>query len=160
MDNSFKRAYEKDVRADGSVELRFKSSRWGSHKAQLAGLAFGFIIFPASCAVAYRVFGLTWLGLVASVILSVAVMIFLSRSKTTIVVKPKDGVLFNSKSIPFSDIKYIGTNHETTSRDAKGSAYVFVESFGNSIRISGHTTPELADAIAGEIKATSGSSWK
>ena len=81
-------------------------------------------------------------------------------SKTTLLIKPKEGLIFGGKQLPFSEIQSIGTMNETTGRIAKGTAYVYANSHGQQIKVTSYVPLALADAISEEIKSSSGIEWK
>lgn len=162
MKNSFKQSYDKKVNPDGSVELRFNSTRWSYSGVLLLPL-----LLPVSCAATFPVLGgassrdfsMAWP--VVSAVLTGLLFHFLDRRPTAIIVKPGEGIIFDGKSIPFADIKSVGVKVETNTWNSIGIAHIYVKSGGNFIRISGHTKkPELAEAVKDEILDVSGFTWK
>jgi len=164
MESSFKKAYEKQELPNGDIEISFKSSRIGVHAA--SNLLLALIVF----------FGWIplWIGLAAiinpsedafgtlvvvSIIIWFVLVYFFIRKKSTIVIRPNEGIIFNNKQLPFSDISVIGVMRQTTTRDANGTSYVYAEAGGKQIKVTAHMPKPRADAICEEIKHLSGIGW-
>ena len=168
MESSFKKGYDKTVNADGSFELSFKSRR-------LLPGAFGVILplvlFPMSCAVSFplvggmnamernKSFSETWTITSAIVLVTMFVLLynFFISNRNRILVKPDIGISFDGKQLPFKDISSIGTNNLNVMK--KGATVIYADTHGAQVKLSSCVTTELADAIAGEIKAASGMKW-
>ena len=168
MQNTVSKAYNTTNNADGSTELVFKSWRWGAIQAAKLGPIMLVGLTPVACTVTYPAMMLEKLlsfGIAFPVWMfaSMAVLLFaypmIRRNETRILVKPNEGLVYNGTSIPFSDISSIGVSQESTTRDPNGSSYVYVETHGQEVRISGHTTSALATAVKNEIKKLSGQPW-
>ena len=172
MESSFKKAYEKTTNSDGSIDLKFKAERIGAHFGSGLGAVLVLLLFPASCAVTYPVasmFGeiggrntsntpiFVWNVLAFALFIIAARMLNISR--TTLTIKPKEGIVFNGKQLPFKDIQSIGTVHETTGNNPKGNAYVSAQSHGSEIKVTRYVRKDLADALAAEIRGASGKGW-
>ena len=174
MESSFKKGYDKTVNADGSINLSFKSEKIGAHSGSgFAGIILMAMV-PVSCAVTFPVVfifsdassrreafptGATFLWIVCALGLWVWGVRKYNIKKAKFVIKPNEGVIFGGKQLPFSEIQSIGTINETTGRNAKGTAYVYANSHGQQIKITGYVPLPLADALAEEIKNSSGHSW-
>ncbi|GKT26755.1 hypothetical protein [Acidovorax sp. SUPP3334] len=174
MESSFKKGYEKSISSDGSIELSFKTERIGAHSgAGFAGILM-LALYPVSCAVtspamipfydSHSVRNEFPVGLVIFWnILAVALWIFVVRKfnfqKSSLTIRPKVGIIFEGKQLPFSDIQTIATLNETTSRNGKGNAYVYASAGGRKVKITKYMPLELAETIAAEIKQASGFSW-
>lgn len=171
MESSFKKAYDRTVNADGTVDLKFTAQRIGAHSG--AGFAGILVIamWPVSCAVTLPVvYALTdhrsmrnefQAGpVIMWNIVAVLLWIFIVRKynfrKSKLTIRPNEGLLFAGKQLPFKDIQSVGTAHETTARNPKGNAYVYAQSHGKEIPLTGYVTKELADALASEIKNAPG----
>ena len=174
MESSFKRGYDKTVNADGSINLSFKSEKIGAHSgANYAGMII-LAMFPVSCAVTSPLIfmlsdkasmrdefptGLMFLWIICAAALWIWGVRKYNIKKAKFVIKPNEGVIFGGKQLPFSEIQSIGTINETTGRNAKGTAYVYANSHGQQIKITGYVPLPLADALAEEIKTSSGHNW-
>lgn len=175
MESSFKKGYDRTVNADSSVQLSFKSEKIGAHSGSgFAGILV-FAMFPVSCVVTSPVLVPFYDGRARGNSLSLGALLFwvacaiglwvwgvrkFNISKTTLLIKPKEGLIFGGKQLPFSEIQSIGTMNETTGRNAKGTAYVYANSHGQQIKVTSYVPLALADAISEEIKSSSGIEWK
>ena len=159
MKNSFSKAYETKTLEDGSVEIAFKSQRFGF--AGTSAILFLSLLIgtPAGCmgVMSMRESNRT-LGFIVMIVGFYIFLYFLFKSKTVITVKPNVGLTFSGKSLPFSDIKSLGVVTET-GKNGKTIAYVEAQSLGNSVRVSDYIKPELASAVAEEIRSASGRTW-
>lgn len=174
MESSFTKGYDKTVNADGSIDLNFKSEKIGAHSGSGFASILVFAMFPVSCAVTSPVLfpfydsrakdSLSLGALLFWVACAVGLWVWSVRkfniSKTTLLIKPKEGLIFGGKQLPFSEIQSIGTMNETTGRNAKGTAYVYANSHGQHIKVTRYVPLALADAISEEIKSSSGIEWK
>lgn len=169
MESSFKKGYDKTVNADGSFELSFKSRR-------LLPAAFAVIlpivIYPISCAVSFPLVGglsaaradtlslPTWN--IVSVVVAIAILVFLFKffiaTRNRILVKPKIGISFGGKQLPFKDINLIGTMNLNPMK--KGATFIYADTHGTQVKLSSCVAMELAEAVAEEIKGASGFTWK
>ena len=166
MESSFKKAYDRTVNTDGSIDLKFTAQKIGAHSgAGFAGILV-LAMLPVSCAVTLPVMyaltdqrsmrnGFPTGPVIMWNIVAVALWIFIVRKynfrKSKLTIKPGEGLLFAEKQLPFKDIQSIGTSHETTGRNPKGNAYIYAQSHGKEIPLTGYVTKELADALASEI---------
>ncbi|WP_440532081.1 hypothetical protein [Variovorax sp. YR566] len=167
METSFAKGYEKQYGANGTVEISYKAERWGSHKG--AG-AFGFLIFlilvPASCAVSSpilllakseKLFFVAW-PLASMLLLYFAIKQIL-KTTGTLKITPNVGLSFDGKNLPYQDIDDLGTANETAASNPKGTAYVYANTHGQQVKITKYVPLHLAEAIANEIRAASGTRW-
>lgn len=174
MESSFKKGYDRTVNADSSVQLSFKSEKIGAHSGSgFAGILV-FAMLPVSCAVTSPVLlpfydgrakdplslGALFFWLACAFALWIYGVRKFNIRKTTLLIKPKEGLIFGGKQLPFSEIQNIGTMNETTGRNAKGTAYVYANSHGQQIKVTSYVPLALADAISEEIKSSSGIEWK
>lgn len=167
MESSFKKGYDRTVNADSSVQLSFKSEKIGAHSGSGFAGIWVFAMLPVSCAVTSPVLlplPNHPLALFFWFACAIALWIYGVRKfnirKTTLLIKPKEGLIFGGKQLPFSEIQNIGTMNETTGRNAKGTAYVYANSHGQQIKVTSYVPLALADAISEEIKSSSGIEWK
>ena len=160
MENSIQRAYEKTVAEDGTIELEFKCKRFGQGSAA-GGFILALLLLPASCAVTSVVpeniknadGGALVIWIILSVALWLGVLQFAFKTSHTLTLKPQTGIIFEGMQLPFADISNIGTNSDGS------SAYIYVVSQGNEVRLGKYLKPALADAIVAEIKGVSGTTW-
>ena len=171
MESSFKKGFDKKVNADGSYVLMLKGQRRGAGKTSGYPVLL-FIIFLA-CAfftnnLAEKIspqkvggFLLAWAVLAFGVWL-VIYFVFqrLDSKNTDILVKPSEGLIFEGKQLPFTDIQTIGVSHQTTRNNLDGNAQVYAASHGSNINLTGWMPLALAEAVASEIKNSSGVAWK
>lgn len=163
MKNSFRQAYDTKTLSDGSVEISFKSKRFG-FEGQGIILSFAFFLgVPTGCVgiMAFVDRDDAIPAIIVAFIVFFGFLRFLIESKfrAVITVKPNVGLIFAGKSLPFSDIKALGFVTEVSSRNGEEMAYIEAKSLGNAVRISSHIKPELASAIVDEIKSASGYRW-
>lgn len=172
MESSFTKGYDKKVAPDGSIELNFETLRFGAHSG--LGVILLLVMLPASCAVTSPVViifndahasrqsfqsGIMALWIVCTFALWFFSVYKLQRVQSVLKIKPAEGVIFLGSQLPFADIQAIGTYNETTTNNAKGTAYVFANSHGRQIKLTKYMPLELAEAIANEIKQASGCTW-
>lgn len=171
MESSFKKGYDRTVNADSSINLTYKSEKIGAHSG--SGFA-GIIVFamlPVSCAATFLPMVYPFMNgknegtsVVFWIFGSIGLWILSVRKynlrKSKLVIKPNEGLIFEGKQLPFSDIQSIGTMNETTGRNAKGTAYVYANSHGQQIKVTSYIPLALAEAISEEIKSSSGIEWK
>jgi len=163
MESSFKKAYDKTVAPDGSVTLSFQGQRVGVNEATAFFMLLLVVGLPASCAITYPV--ATMFGDVLGnsnaprlwwIFLAVAIWIVVGRllafKKGTVLIKPGEGIVFSGKNLPFRDIQTLGTINQMNSAAPKGKAYVSARSHGNDVRITPYLNPDLAEAVADEIR--------
>ena len=171
MESSFKKPYERIVNSDGSIDLKFKSERIGAHAGSAAGMLLMIIGFPLSCAVtaplAMKLGNkptedasvlIIW-NVLAVVVWALAIR-WINIRPATVTVLPNVGLKFKGKQLPFADIQTVGTVNETTNNNPKGTAYVCARSHGSEVRITRYVRRELAEALAQEIRSSSGVQWK
>lgn len=174
MKSSFKKGYDKSTKTDGSIELSFKTERIGAHSGSgFAGILV-MAMYPVSCAVTSPAILPFYDSRAARDSFPVGIVIFwnilafalwiwsvrkFNFQKSTVIIKPNVGLIFFGKQLPFSEIQTIATLNETTSRNAKGTAYVYANAGGQKVKITKYVPLELAEAIVNEIKQASGISW-
>ncbi len=168
MQSSFKKLYDVQPQADGSVALLVKGSRSGAfgvasnpgavaillivvYFASLIGLMFlSFSLagdrFTQSNTVVLMVVALVGPGLL--------LRFAFGARKSAIHLRP-EGVEFanGSKRIAYADIKNFGVMTETVSGNGghAQSAYVYADALGQRIKLTGHMKQELAEAVRDEI---------
>lgn len=172
MESSFKKGYEKNVNADGSIELKYKAKRMSPAAMAGAGMVAILVLFPVSCAVTLPVasmfndhgqsLGQTSKGLwtTLAIILYIAILYFLVNTKSSLIIKPNQGLVFDGKQLPFSDMQNIGTINHPNAKVKAGAAFVYAGSHGNQIRLTKYIPLALAEAVSSEIKQSSGITWK
>lgn len=169
MESSFKKTYEKKQNPDGSFDIIFQSSK-------LRGNPIGFYIawVMPSFYITYKLLdGIT--GSMAArmsggqaftlwVVLELLVLILppyflvkLLQQDEVITVLPNQGIKFGERSLPFNDIQTLGTS---TLGNQRKNCHVYAVSHGTNIKVSGNVTGDLAEAVANELRAASGSTWK
>lgn len=172
MESSFKKAYDKTVNKDGSIDLRFTAERIGAHTGSGFAGIFVLAMFPVSCAVTSPV---AWAlyekgnsyekpvqttAMVMWALAAVALWIYGVRKynfrQGKLTLKPGEGILFGGKQLPFRDIQSVRVVRETTERNPKGNAYVAAQSGGKEIHLTGYVSKELAIALAAEINRARG----
>ena len=173
MESSFKKGYDKIVNADGSISISVKGKSRGA--AKTSGYPVFFIIAFIFCAIVSINIVDSIMGrnpnmtvfLFLSALMSIGswfgvYFIFksLTNKTTNIVIKPAEGLILNGKQLPFGDIQTIGVSHQTTGVNLEGNAQVYAYSHGNNIEITGWLPLALAEAVAGDIKKSSGMNWQ
>lgn len=171
MESSFKKAFERTQNLDGSIELSANSKRLGGLPTLLVlamvplSLAPAFLVLAIVDSISKRFIDLDHMGpLGGFIILASAVVTYwygygaISNKRSSITIRPKDGLLFDGKQLPFKDIQSIGVLGITNVQGAEG-AYVTATSHGNEIRMIGSLPRAVANAIAEQIRADSGLSW-
>ena len=173
MESSFKKGYDKNVGADGSVEFKFQSERIGAHTGSGLGAVLVLAMFPVSCAVTSPVLypfydarardslsmGAIFFWMACAAAFWVWSVRKFNIRKTSFLIKPNEGLIFSGKQLPFDDIQTIGTINETTARNVKGTAYVYANTNGTQVKITEYIPLELAEELAREIKNSSGRVW-
>lgn len=160
MENTFKKSYSKKTNPDGSVELSFKSKRFGVGSSGGYLMIMMVALMLTTCAATYPFIPLerndygklqfdkaTWAFV--SFPLYLVILWFISNTKDVILIKPGEGVMFKGHSLPFSDVNQFGVHSEHMGRAP--AAIIFAETNGNRVKMSRSVTPELANAIKGEI---------
>ena len=172
MESSFKKGYDKSVNADGSIELKYKAKRMSPSAMAGAGMVAILVLFPVSCAVTLPVasmfndhgqsLGQTSKGLwtTLAIALYIAILYFLVNTKSSLLIKPNQGLIFDGKQLTFSDIQSIGTIDHPNAKVKAGAAFVYASSHGTQVRLSKYIPLTLAEAVASEIKQSSGMGWK
>lgn len=172
MESSFKKGYERTVNTDGSIELKYKAKRMSPAAMAGAGMAAILVLFPVSCAVTLPVasmfndhgqsLGQTSKGLwtTLAIILYIGILYFLVNTKGSLVIKPNQGLIFNGKQLPFSEIQNIGTIDHPNAKVKAGASFVYAGSHGTQIRVTKYVPLALAEAVAAEIKQSSGMGWR
>jgi hypothetical protein len=172
MESSFKKAYEKNVLPDGSIEINYKAKRMSPAAMAGAGMLAVLILFPASCAVTLPVaaifnssgesLGQTSKGLwfALAVLLYFPMLYFLLNAKGSLTIKPNQGLIFEGKNLPFSDVQNIGTIEHPNAKVKAGEAFVYAVSHGAKIRVTKYIPLALAATFVQEIKTGSGIDWK
>lgn len=169
MENTFQKAYEKKSNDDGTIELKFKTSRVGVNTSGLKWQLISVPFWLTSCAVTYpfiptnRVRGggtevdyLYWI--IASGILAILLLVKFRDTKDIITIKPGEGIKFLGNSLPYKDMGIIGVMTHTSG--AKSTSYVYAETNGTQAQITRYVTPELAKAVQKEIQSYSNVEWK
>jgi hypothetical protein len=171
MESSFKKGYDKTVNADGSFELSFKSRRLSPKTSASMGTLMIFVLFPVSCAVTLPVAGMflsprqdladvnkfLWNALAFTLLFILLYLV--TFCKTRILVKPDVGISFGGKNLPFKEISEIGTLDHPYSANKKGAACVYANTNATQVNISKYIPLALAEAVAEEIKKSSGMGW-
>lgn len=175
MESSFKKGYDKTVNADGSVNISLTGKNRGA--AQTSGYPVMYIMVFFICIfLGFKILDFFPKGWDRNVSGGALVFIWFAVSsglwfvfylgfknmtskKTNIVIKPSEGIIFNGKQLPFSDIQTIGVAHQTTTSNVDGNAQVYANSDGTNIEITGWLPLALAEAVAGDIKKSSGMNW-
>ena len=171
MESSFKKGYDKKLNADGSYVLMLKGQRRGAGKTSgYPVLLFIIFIFCAFFTnnIAEKIspqnvggYLLAWAALAFGTWLVIYFVFKSLNSKNTdILVKPSEGLIFEGKQLPFKDIQTIGVSHQTTHNNLDGNAQVYAASHGSNINLTGWMPLALAEAVANEIKKSSGMSWQ
>ena len=171
MESSFKKGYDEKVNADGSYVLMLKGQRRGAAKTTGYPLVL-FIIF-LFCAfftfnIAEKIFPnnmggflFTWSVLAFGSWFACYFLFKKSQAKNVdILVKPSEGLMFEGQQLPFKDIQTVGVSHQTTHNNLDGNAQVYAASHGSNINLTGWMPLALAEAVASEIKQSSGMGWK
>ena len=166
MESSFEKAFDKQVNPDGSIDLTFKTTRISVHSANAFSLIMLLILFPVSCAVTSPVMfmlydkqasrdgfqgGAILMWNLAAFLLCFFVARWYKEGKTTLTIKPHEGIIFEGKQLPFTDIQEVGTMHETILNNPIGTSYVYAKSHGNQIKVTKYVPLSLAEAIVSEI---------
>ncbi|MCY1243559.1 hypothetical protein D9M72_565780 [compost metagenome] len=81
------------------------------------------------------------------------------KTTGTLKILPDVGLSFDGKNLPYKDIDDIGTANEIAANNPKGTAYVYANTHGQQIQITKYVPLHLAEAIANEIRAASGTRW-
>lgn len=170
MESSFKKSYQKIVNVDGSIKLTFKSSTVGA-RAFSGFFTAAVALFPVSCIVTSPVVipfydkaairesfptGLTILWFACAFSLWFWGIYKYRFRMTSVVIKPGEGLIFNGKNLPFSDIKNISTFNENTSNSAMDTTYVYADTHGQKVKVTKYISDELADTLVKEIIQSSG----
>ena len=165
MESSFKKGYDKNVNSDGSFELSFKSKRFGAKSAQSIMLLSIFALLPASCTVTSPMLlafdrSNNTMAVIFWVIIAFSLWYFvidkIANTRTKILVKPNIGIVFNHKNLPFKEINQIGTISYPGAASEKLAAFVYADTHGTQVNISRFINLALAEAVANEIKQSSG----
>lgn len=177
MESSFKKGYDKTVNADGSINISLKGKSRGA--AETSGYPVGLTIFFIFCVIGSANIAANITDSVAGRNSNMPLFLFLwallsigsgwifylvfknlTSKNVNIVIKPSEGLIFNGKQLPFADIQTIGVSHQTTGKNLEGNAQVYANSHGNNIEITGWVPLALAEAVAGDIKRSSGMNWQ
>lgn len=168
MKSSFKKMYEMNKKADGSVELVVKGSRSGAFgmASNPASVAFLLLMVYVGCFIGISFLGFQMsgerfmkmhIGKVALVALLgpfALIKFYFGARKNSIHIQPK-GIEFDGgkKQIALVDIKNFGVMTESVSGNGgyAQSSYVYVDALGQRIKLTGHMTQELAEAVRDEI---------
>lgn len=160
MENTVTKGYSKKTNSDGSVELSFKSKRFGVGTSPTWIMVVLVVVMLSTCAATYPFIPMTrndygslrfdkgtWA--MVSFPLYLVIIWLISNTKDVITVKPGEGLMFRGQSLPFSDISDIGVTTEHGGRAV--AALVYATANGAKVNLSRSVTPELANAIRGEI---------
>lgn len=168
MKSSFNKMYEMNQKPDGSVELVVKGSRSGAFgiASNPAPVAILLIMIYAGCFIGLSFLGMTLSGdrfmhnhigkvaLIALIGPFTLLRFSFGSRKNSIHIQPK-GIEFNGgkKQIALVDIKNFGVMTESVSGNGghAQSSYVYVDALGQRIKLTGHMTQELAEAVRDEI---------
>ena len=168
MKSSFKKMYEMNKKADGSVELVVKGSRSGAFgmASNPASVAFLLLMVYVGCFIGISYLGIKMsgnrfmdmhIGKVALFALLgpfALIKFYFGARKNSIHIQPK-GIEFDGgkKQIALVDIKSFGVMTESVSGNGghAQSSYVYVDALGQRIKLTGHMTQELAEAVRDEI---------
>lgn len=166
MESSFEKGYARSINADGSIVLTYKAHRVGAH---FQGAA---IVLSMSCwavltflviGASLKVVGSASTNVFVCAVIAFVLTMVLGRKLVNVtskmMIKPGEGIIFDGKQLPFSDMHRLGTSHETTLKNANGTAYVYAESYGKEIRLTKNISVSLAKALSDEIKQASGLAW-
>jgi hypothetical protein len=167
MESSFAKGYEKQYGANGTLDISYKAERWGSHKGAGAfGILLLLVLVPASCAISSpilllakseKIFFLAWP--MASMLLLYFAIKRILKTTGTLKITPNVGLSFDGKDLPYQDIDDIGTANEIAAGNPSGTAYVYANTHGQQVKITRYVPLPLAEAIANEIRAASGTRW-
>ena len=161
MESSSKKAYERTVKSDGSIELTFEARRLS--KSASSSLAVAMLL--GSCTVTSPLLLtltdkksvrdefpvgpiIMWLMIAFALWIFVVRKTNLSRGK--LVVMPNEGVLFSGKRLLFKDLQHVGVERDSSATDSS-SAYVYARSGGATIKLTGYVTAALAGALVQNI---------
>jgi len=160
LKSSFKKDYEKQVHPDGSVELIFRSRRIGrlSSGASVALIMFVWLAIYFTM-MAYFGIDNAFIVFVIAAIILFSMIAFAFRTKSTIMVKPRVGLIFDGKQLPFSDIESIGIESSGAFLAPKGIGRVYARSYGKEISLTAYMALPRAQSIRSEIFAASGIKW-
>jgi hypothetical protein len=177
MQSTFKREYDKETLADGSVQLSFKESRVGAHQGALMArflvvyivfflFALGFMTFLLTFVLGEHNIGLAFvisLGLVCYGVFRISRKLVFKRSsivikKEGIIFEKQGGTIFNTghHQLAFRDVADFGITTESSSGDNGAfsqTSYLYANAGGQKIRITKHMTQALAEALWGEINS-------
>jgi len=164
MESSFKKEYERQVMMDGSIQVTFRSKAVGAHAKSGFG-ALSLILFPVSCAITspvpYKMIAsdangadksealLVWNFLAIAIWLGV-LWIYNNR-QSKLIIKPRQGVVFGAKQLPYAEIDELGTMTESTRNHPVGTAYVYAKTNGREVKLTKYVPQALAEAILREI---------
>ena len=170
MKSTFKKLYEVNQQADGSLALIVKASRSGAfgmasapgpvamllimvYVGTFIGLSFLSMQFVGEHFFDRNIGTLALLGLVGPGLL----LKFSFGARKNCIELKHQGIEFanGKKQIALSDIKSFGVMTESVSGNGghAQSAYVYVDALGQRIKLTGHMKQELAEAIRDEITA-------
>lgn len=160
MENTFKKAYTKKTNPDGTIELSYRSKRFGENLSPGLAMAMLFSIYLASCVATYplmpteRAVGgailvdkASWWF--AGTGLAIVVTYFLFNTRDKIIIKPKEGILFRGQSLPYAEMGPVGVM--TQNSGSKTSGYLYTETNGTTAKITRYISPDLAREIHREI---------
>lgn len=167
MESSFKKNYERTVQSDGTIEIVHDQVRIPPSMGTAVMILMTIVLLPTSCAIGgafhgydARASNVPWTitTMIIYVILCFVVGRLLVKGKNHLLIKPNQGIVIHGKSLPFSDIQTIGTE-TLVNGNKKANSYAYAESHGNRIPFTKHVSQSLAEAIATEVKASSGYKW-
>jgi hypothetical protein len=168
MKSSFKKMYEMNQQPDGSVELVVKGSRSGAFgiASNPGPVAFLLIMIYVGCFIGISFLGIKMsgnrfmdihIGKVALIALigPFTLLKFAFGARRNAILIQTKGLVFGEgkKQIALGDIKNFGVMTESVSGNGghAQSSYVYVDALGQRIKITGHMTQELAEAVRDEI---------
>lgn len=176
MESTFKREYDKEQLADGSLRLLFKESRVGAHQGSqmsrlimffllVAGVALTSLTTLISSVIGEKNTFVAFAISVAAVGYGVVKMgrkMFFKRSSILvrldgIIFEKQGATIFNAGThqLAFRDIASFGISTETASGTGKytETSYLYANAGGQQIRITKHMSHALAQALWDEIQA-------
>lgn len=96
---------------------------------------------------------------VIAIIILLSMLAVMFKTKSTILVKPMEGLVFDGKQLPFSDIKSIGIESSGAFLAPKGIGRVYALSYGKEISLTAYMSLPRAQGIRSEIFEASGIKW-
>lgn len=163
MKNTFKQAYKRTQQADGTVLIRCKSNRVGTYSVgAVTGIAAIPIVFVSLLAAGFiAVFTHKEISSVTVLVITGILFFALDRAltrNTNLTIHPKSGLAWGHHQLPFSDISAIGISSDAG--DAGRVSYVYAQTGGRMVKLTGYMPKARAEAIQDDIKQLSGAAWR